>query len=794
MNMTKINFKKGKPYFYLAALSFLIGCSTPVPEPVKVATTNKKIDYIKDVKPILDKRCVTCHSCYNSPCQAKMSSFEGIDRGGSKDLVYDALRLKAADPTRLFIDAQTTQGWRKKGFFSITQDMRDTNTSYNDSIMMHMLYDKKMHPEVIGSYKPEQDKLICPRDEEEMGEYLEDKPNHGMPYGFPALQDGEYTTLSQWLAQGAKGPSQVQQKQLTTPSKAAQKEIQKWEKFLNATDPKHSVTARYLYEHLFLAHIHFASTKDDEFFELVRSYTPAPQDIQTIPTLRPFDDPQVKKFYYRFQKIHSTIVHKTHMVVVFDDKKMQRINELFIQPQWYQQPHKISYEKSFAANPFKAFNQIPVKSRYQFLLDNSHYIVMTFIRGPVCRGQMALNVIHDHFWVMFENPNTDISVLRPDFLTEQAENLAMPIETSTQSVLETFSDEYRERYKRYFKAKEEEIRKQFPQGQDINSIWKGETPDDAPLLTVYRHFDSASVHKGVLGSLPRTLWVIDYPQFERIYYSLVAGYDVFGNISHQTNIRRYMDFLRFEGEFNFASLLPVDKRKQTLQSWYVNSNALKELNSYRFMKEPTMITYKTSDPKAELIEEVVEHHILPSTGIKFDTTNYVRENEKRPAMPKTFRNRHDLEMGAKALAAPGTGFIKHVTGADVNILLIRIKFPDGTSSVSSLVVNRWHDNVDSLFGEEGRLDPSKDSIDFIRGFVGSYPNAFAVIDYKDIPDFFDVVQNFDNSEKYIRKFAKYYIPRSDKRFWETFDWFQKRFNEKEPLRSGLFDLNRYYHN
>ena len=52
------------------------------------------------------------------------------------------------------------------------------------------------------------------------------------------------------------------------------------------------------------------------------------------------------------------------------------------------------------------------------------------------------------------------------------------------------------------------------------------------ILTIYRHFDSASVHKGAFGDIPK-LWVIDYPLLERIYYSLVAGFDVFGNTAHQ---------------------------------------------------------------------------------------------------------------------------------------------------------------------------------------------------------------------------------------------------------------------
>ena len=568
--MKLIQIVLGIIFYFLMA-----GCSTPVVEPIKIEVTNEKIDYLKDVKPILDKRCVSCHSCYNSPCQAKFSSFEGVDRGASKLLVYDASRLRSIDPTRLFIDAKSTEEWHDKGFYSLTTSL-DTNKTHNDSIMMHMLFDKKKNPKIIGSYEPESDELYCPRNKEELNEYMDEKENHGMPYGFPALKDGEYNILAQWVHRGAKGPNATEQTKLETPSKAAAKEIKKWEEFLNKKDAKHSVTARYLYEHLFLAHISFNSDTR-EFYELVRSYSPSGEDVDNIPSLRPFDNPKVKKFYYRFQKIHSTIVHKTHMVMEFNDEKMRRFQELFIEPKWLEEPHYINYEIKMSANPFRAFYQIPASSRYQFLLDNSHYIVMTFIRGPVCRGQMALNVIHDHFWIMFTDPKFDLTLKNPEFIKSQFNNLSMPIETSNQGIFETFSDEYKEKYAKYFTQKQKLYDKVYPQGLNIDSIWKGNKASDAPLLTVYRHFDSASVHKGVLGKLPRSMWVIDYPQFERIYYSLVAGYDVFGNLSHQTNIRRYMDFLRMEGELNFISYMPYGHRLNILKSWYINDNDIEDI-------------------------------------------------------------------------------------------------------------------------------------------------------------------------------------------------------------------------
>lgn len=68
----------------------------------KVQARQKPLDsqhaefFLNQVKPIIDNRCVVCHACYDAPCQLKMSSVEGIDRGASKDLVYQG-RIEA-DP------------------------------------------------------------------------------------------------------------------------------------------------------------------------------------------------------------------------------------------------------------------------------------------------------------------------------------------------------------------------------------------------------------------------------------------------------------------------------------------------------------------------------------------------------------------------------------------------------------------------------------------------------------------------------------------------------------------------
>lgn len=775
--------------FIISAL-FFSGCTTFLP-PVVVQLSDTPLSYLTDVQPILDKRCVACHSCYNAACQAKYSSYEGVDRGASKIPVYDAMRLNAIKPTRLFHDAKTTQEWRTKGFYSVTQSDSSTAEERGD-IFTHMIDYKRNNPEVVGSFSPESDTLMCPKDNGELADYFDEKPLHGMPYGFPALEAHEADTLIQWAAQGAMGPTPAEQAQLVSPSNQAAIEIEKWEAFLNQASMKHINTARYLYEHLYLAHIAF-STSPNEFYQLLRSSTPAPLPLQEIVTPRSFDDPQVDRVYYRFRKVHSTIVHKTHMVVALDDQRLAKINDQFINLTWDEKPHAISYNSVETANPIDLYSQIPSHSRYQFLLDNSHYIIMTFIKGPVCRGQIALNVIHDKFWVMFTDPDHDVTIQDPEFLAQQAHNLVTPIKTNDAALLKTFSNKYLDKYGKYVVAKTKRYNEVYPDGRGYESIWKGNTPEDAPMLTIFRHFDSASVHKGLLGSMPRTLWVIDYPQLERIYYSLVAGYDVFGNISHQTNIRRYMDFLRFEGEDNFLAYMPLDGRLAMGQSWYVGSDEVQNLTNDSITNySESGIDFKTKHPKYEFIETLVNKHIFPETNVTLDPHNYLTAEEPKPKMPVKIKNSYDVNVAMQALTLPGTGFLTYITDFDINTVHIRVTLKDGSTKLTTMVINRWHDNVYSMLNESSTLNPSKDTIDFIDGSIGSYINLFVDLDYSDIPDFLTLIKYFDNSDEHRKLAHKYLISRADPEFWSMYDWFQAHFNAAKGNKSGLYDLNRYY--
>ncbi|MGH3053931.1 MAG: fatty acid cis/trans isomerase, partial [Gaiellaceae bacterium] len=394
-------------------------CShVPAPAPMPVlpklpeAADPAAISYRDQVQPILEHRCVVCHGCYDAPCQLLLSSPEGIERGASKDVVYDTERLTAAPPARLFIDAHGTAAWRARGFFSVTGD-RDVTSSA--ALLRLMLQLGRAQSFVPGERLPESvgldinRALTCPRTGE-FAAYAQAHALGGMPYGMAPLSDAELGMLAAWLDQGAVLPPAAAPR-----NNAATAQVARWEAFLNGESLQQRITSRYLYEHWFVAHLYFEDLPKGPFFHVVRSTTPPGVPIDEIATRRPYDAPGVEHFWYRLRPIEDTILHKTHIVYPLSDARMRRISDLFLSDDW--QPTRLpGYEVKEASNPFISFDQIPARSRYQFLLDDAQYFVMTFIRGPVCRGQVAVDVIEDHFFVSFLDPNHDLSVLDPSFL------------------------------------------------------------------------------------------------------------------------------------------------------------------------------------------------------------------------------------------------------------------------------------------------------------------------------------------------------------------------------------------
>jgi hypothetical protein len=751
-----------------------------------------------------------------------------LQRGASKQAIYGPARLKKSNPTRLFIDAQTIQQWRQKGFFSVSNEQTyksspEDNLHY--SLLYQMLKLKHEHPQKQQGKIDASINLDINNQQQcaTLGEFLDfsnNYPNWGMPYGLPNLSKNEYKLLVQWIAQGS--PAE----KLTSLSQTLKIQINRWEHFLNNPSLKQQLVSRYLFEHLFLANLYFPSTKGQPiFFRLLRSTTPPGQKIKEIVTTRPYDSPykpntlnsSLKKqpFYYRLQREHAQIVIKNHNPYALSEQKLKRIKQLFIEPNYHvkQLP---SYQPELASNPFKTFKDIPPQLKYKFLLDDSRFFIQGFIKGPVCRGQISLNVIDDYFWVVFIDPQAEVSSLDADFLNKNINYFQLPAgKESTLNPLSLWT-KYWTNQKKYIKAKIKSF-KNIPSislNRAMDYIYTGKSKNEGSntayktanaALTIFRHLDSASVSYGlvtnnsfnstskeqtIVSTGPETTWVVDYPILERIHYLLVAGFNIYGNVGHQLNTRIYMDFLRMEGEDNFLALLPISARNKIRDSWYkgIRSDIAKYFKAPIDWLSKTYVTgYKTKNYKRELNQKIQTHLATSQKNAKLINqgliTPYNSKNRDKDSQQKVqqFIQKISSLKGKKLELIP-------------NVTFLRIKMNNKSQDlVFTIINNKAHKHLNSLFEDDkpNQRDYKYDTLSIVNWLEGSYPNFFLDVNINELTQFsqqFIAIKNEHDYKSFIQQFG---IRRTSKKFWEITDWFTEYYKNTQPIQAGYFDLNRY---
>lgn len=754
----------------------------------------KPLSFNNDVLPVLEKRCIACHGCYDAPCQLKLSSAEGIDRGSNKRMVYDGSRFTADEPTRLFIDAQTTAEWRSKKFTSILHEKTEGEANnprdnLKNSVLYRMLRLKQLHPQARTGMLSDDFDVSMNREQScptlnEFDDYASDHPEGGMPYAMPNISRDEYTTLVHWIAQG------TPVEDFAPPSKEIAKQIDQWEAFLNGTSKKEKLFARYIYEHLFQANIHFKNSGNREFYRLVRSTTPPGINVDVIPTRRPYNPPNGDVFY-RIVQYKASIVAKTHNVYKLSDQRMQRYQELFFDTD-YEINELPSYQPEVASNPIKAFADIPVKSRYKFLLDDARFFVEGFIKGPVCRGQIALNVIEDHFWVAFLDPDAPIGSSDHEFLKANADLLALPAELGDTFNLLAARTHYKDLFREYIHRSEQYIEsaKTIDLADSMKFIWDGDNRKNKnAALTIFRHFDSASINNGWIGDYPETAWLLGYTTLERIHYLLVAGFDVYGNVGHQLNTRLYMDFLRTEGEGVFLAFLPVEKRRQLLNEWYkgIRESNRDDGGNTLWNYAELINGYKTDDEQRELYQAIEKH--LGALAGDGDYINRCANNQcARPDDKKILR-------ADTAMCASRTINGKLVQYApEIIFMRVLIGGKPENDRAYTLIYNKAYNTVSSMLDEvtmDTQRDFALDTHTVVPWVEGAYPSFFFVVKLDEIEaaiEQYNVISNRTDYEAFV---ARYGIRRTHEDFWLHADWFNAQYKREQPVLSGILDLSRY---
>ncbi|MBJ9974999.1 fatty acid cis/trans isomerase [Pseudomonas sp. S75] len=761
------------PSFIAAAFALLIGGAACAQTP----TSSPSISYTRDIQPILTQKCVACHACNDAACQLNLGSGEGAQRGASKVPVYQGERSEAVPTTRIFYDAQGEAAWRKKGFYSVL-DAQGSQAA----LMARMLELGHKTPLVPNAKLPDEIVLgldrnnMCPLPHE-FDAYAGAHPKEGMPLAVTGLTDQEHQTLQRWLAAGAPVESQPIQ-----PNAREARQIADWEALLNRPGASEALVGRWLYEHLFLAHVHFEGGEPGHFFQWVRSRTPSGQPVDLIASRRP-NDPPGSDFYYRLMPVQGVIVHKTHITYAMGPQKLARVKQLFYSGNWHTDALP-GYGPQRRANPFETFEAIPAQARYQFMLDNAEYFVRTFIRGPVCRGQIATDVIRDNFWALFQDPAHDLYVTDAVYRGQATPLLAMPGQIDDVGSVLSLWRAYRDKRNDYETLRREAYAQVPP--PNWSTLWTG---NDNALLSIFRHFDSASVSKGLIGDVPLTMWLFDYPLLERTYYQLAVNFDVFGNLSHQLQTRLYFDLIRNGAEVNFLRLMPASKRGAILDDWYQNSGKVKMWLDYTDIDTDTPSGLQLSEHHAErdfglkLLQRSASLNVAPDP-INRCTGAYC----SRPQMNEEFRN---VEQSLSRLVSRPAAGLK-VIGQLPEATMLRIVGQDGQRQVYSLLRNRAHSNVAFLLGEAYRYQPGLDTLTLYPGVLSSYPNFMFNIPANEVTEFVeDLEAARDDTGKFDAIVQRWGVRRSHPQFWEYFHDLSKFIEETDPVETGVLDMNRY---
>ncbi|OPA89952.1 peptidylprolyl isomerase [Pseudomonas fluorescens] len=734
------------------------------------------ISYTRDIQPIFTEKCVACHACYDSACQLNLGSAEGAARGASKMPVYDGERSQAAPTTRLFYDAFGQQAWRQKGFYSVL-DAQGSQAA----LMARMLELGHNAPLQPNAKLPEEIVLGLNRENScampgEFNAYAGSHPKEGMPLAVTGLTDQQYQTLQRWLAAGAPIDEQG-----LAPSAREALQVQQWEGLFNQPGARESLVARWLFEHLFLAHIYFENGEPGHFFQWVRSRTPSGQPIDLISTRRPNDDPGTR-VYYRLWPVQGVIVHKTHITYPFSAAKMARIKALFYEGNW-QVNALPGYGPGRRANPFETFEAIPAKARYQFMLDNAEYFVRTFIRGPVCRGQIATDVIRDNFWTLFQDPDHDLYITDARYRGQATPLLAMPGQNDDVGSVLGLWLAYRDKRNQYEALRRDSYADLPP--PSWSTLWAG---NDNALLSIFRHFDSASVTKGLIGAVPQTMWLFDFPLLERTYYQLAVNFDVFGNVSHQAQTRLYFDLIRNGAEQNFLRLMPADTRDDFMDDWYQNSGKLKLWLDYEAIDDdkPSGLHLSEKDPKRDFANQLLTRyaHLNASPDpINRCGGAFCSRDGIDPAL-------QDAEQALSRLTSRPAAGLKVIDQLP-EATMLRIETAGGQREVYSLLRNRAHSNVAFLLGEAYRYQPGLDTLTVYPGVLSSYPNFMFNIPATQVPQFVAQMEQAKDAGQFEKIVDRWGVRRSHPLFWQYFHDLSQFIRETTPLEEGVLDMNRY---
>jgi hypothetical protein len=501
--------------------------------------------------------------------------------------------------------------------------------------------------------------------------------------------------------------------------------------------------------------------------------------VKVIGTGLPYDDPYsyagVDKFWYRLEKRTEPPVQKNHFILRLARDDIAHLTWLFAIDSgtgWNEEadlnpPYSIE-------NPFRQFAAIPAESRYRFILENAEVMVGGITYGPVCNGQTATYAVKDQFWVFFLDPAYDPSVQEPLL------GLASPATLMDRSVFGNGA---------YLNAFAETKARLAPEGWSLDVIWDGDgdnyRDNRNAWLTVLRHETNVSVLKGAQGGLPRTLWLLSYAGFERMYYDTVAGFAYWEGDPEKLETLIFFNFLRQSFEDHFLLLLPKRYRETIRNRWTRGIGKLgMDAVPFAGAAQPARVAVTGDKPLAEIVALIAKRLGPAISGLPDPLNPQIKPSVELAAPMQGF---DDFERAISTMTAvDDRRFVRFLPSVTVLRLNHR-----GEHRIYSLVANRVYASQYTLLFQNGQARPYEDTMSVYPTLVNGFPNLFVDLNLAQAPGFLSVLAAVETDAAWRHFQEQFAVLRNSAQFWPFYDWLNNWNFSARGDDAGWLDLTYY---
>ncbi len=548
--------------------------------------------------------------------------------------------------------------------------------------------------------------------------------------------------------------------------------------------------------------------------------------MTALPNDRPPLDAMGRTIVYRLRKMTDLITVKDHIVWHANAATLERIRFLFDQeePRWTLK----SLPDYSNKNPFLYFQEIPPSIRYKFLLDNTKYIIDNFVRSPVCIGSKATFAMDDYVWAWFVRPEADPTAQDSGpaaFTADDWDKVNDGYRVDRGVVLGEYA--LLKTNDQYLTRQELKLRTLRPSGMLVDDVWdgsclfhaatcKGKNPN--AWITALRHETNASVVFGGEGGNPLAIYLYNYSNFERMYYSLSFNYKMWGSLKHKVLTWRDFMHARIEAQDRCGSMLPQAARVRLRDD--LNGRSLGEIGVTVFPDRSMGKEFGLAEVRKRIFDFfdiAPEFNMLVGVRPGAADLGFVRDLGGREAFlgavgyvqSKRFAGWQlppsQINSGNKTDGVPASPQGREQVEAAMKQVTQRYGFFNSRIPSVSYLRIVPHNLVytllshrryaarnflsDSVWARRGQSDRDYSSV--YRGIVGDYPNAFFEIPQERVQEFFTRLAKVSSDAEWLALRREFLVGKNSDNFWKSTDFYHSWMAQNEPVEGGILDLREY---